>query len=314
MARIRSIHPGFFSDDIYAFLSDSAQAFVIGLWTECDDQGIFEWNPGKLKLRLRPGKDGSVDPILEELEAANCIKSYELDGRKYGLVRNFKDFQRPKKPNSTYFMPPEFRTYTSSRHQSSELDKVEAPSVPNSTQLNDTQFRTSGEMLNQRERNRRGIGEGEEDGGDKGTGKGKGKDAREPRSPGPDPDPILSSGKDVLEETLREAAGWQTNKSRKLAITGPIQELLDRGVSLEYDVLPVVRMCATTCKTPSWMYFLPAILEAYANRLKAATGPPPTTGAMSHEEAERIRKREEARRIIEEHNAKAIANGQQPSP
>jgi hypothetical protein len=280
-------------------LSDAAQAFIIGLWTECDDQGIFEWNPGKLRLRLRPGKDGPVDPILEELEAANCIMSYELDGRKYGLVRNFRDFQRPKKPNSTYFMPPEFRTYTSSKHRSSELDVVEEAPVPKKS-----------EIVNQREGERERE---REDGGDSRKGKGKGKDARA-QARSPDPDPILSSGKSDLEENLREAAGWQKNTSRKLALIGPIQELLDRGVSLEYDILPVVRMCAPTAKTPSWMYFLPAILEAYANRLKAATGPPPTTGAMSHEEAERIRKREEARQFIEEHNAKAIANGQQPSP
>lgn len=111
MARIRSIHPGLFTDDAFAALSERAQIFLIGLWTEADDQGAFEWNAAKLRMRLRPIKDGDVDPILEELAAANTIKSYELAGRKYGAIRNFRKWQRPRKPNSVYPMPSELHPY-----------------------------------------------------------------------------------------------------------------------------------------------------------------------------------------------------------
>jgi hypothetical protein len=130
MARIRSIHPGFFTDEVYAFLSSDAQILLIGIWTECDDQGAFDFNPGKLKLRLRPGKDGSVIPLLDELKAANCIMSTELDGRQVGLVRNFMAYQRPKKPKLIFFIPDKFRTYLGSHNDSSEPDDDELESVP----------------------------------------------------------------------------------------------------------------------------------------------------------------------------------------
>jgi len=152
MARIRSVHPGLFTDEAFVGLSADAQVFFIGLWTEADDQGVFEWKPLQLKMRLRGGKDGPVEPILEELRAANCIASYELSDRKYGVVRNFRRFQRPKKPNCIHLLPDEFRTYAglnspqfrtgdgSSRsstepeglngHDSTEPERVKEPPVP----------------------------------------------------------------------------------------------------------------------------------------------------------------------------------------
>lgn len=130
MPRIRSVHPGLFTDEAFAGLSDAAQIFVIGLWTECDDQGVFEWKPITLRMRLRPTKDGSVEPLLAELEAANLIRSFEHDARKYGAVRNFRKFQRPKKPNSIHLLPSEFRTYVGSVPPSSEPRDDERPPIP----------------------------------------------------------------------------------------------------------------------------------------------------------------------------------------
>lgn len=121
MARIRSIHPGIFSDPEFASLSDAAQIFYLGLLTEADDNGVFDWNPAKLRIRLRPGKDGAVDALLSELVASDKVRSYELDGRKHGVVRNFRKFQRPKKPKSWFVIPPEFRTYAGLDEASSEL-------------------------------------------------------------------------------------------------------------------------------------------------------------------------------------------------
>jgi hypothetical protein len=141
MARIRSVHPGLFTDEVFVQLSDAAQVFFIGLWTEADDQGAFEWKPVTLKMRIRPASIIPVEPLLEELEAAGCIKQYAIGGKKYGAVRNFCRFQRPKKPNSTHPIPDEFRTYTASSATGSEPDigkralgsppiPLEAASVP----------------------------------------------------------------------------------------------------------------------------------------------------------------------------------------
>jgi hypothetical protein len=43
----------------------------------------------------------SIHPGLW-IEAAGIILKYEMAGKSYGAVRNFCQFQRPKKPNSTY--------------------------------------------------------------------------------------------------------------------------------------------------------------------------------------------------------------------
>lgn len=111
MARIRSIHPGLYSDPEFAALSDAAQTFYLGLLTEADDQGIFEWKPNTLRIRLRPLKDGPVDGLLSELMAAEKIVSGEIEGRKLGAIRNFRKFQRPKSPNAIYPITPEWRIY-----------------------------------------------------------------------------------------------------------------------------------------------------------------------------------------------------------
>jgi hypothetical protein len=102
MARIRSIHPGLWTDETYVALSMPARLLFLGIWNECDDMGSFEWSPLKLKMRLLPADN--VDPVelLDELTAARCIMPYDAEGKRYGAVRNFCQYQRPKKPTSVY--------------------------------------------------------------------------------------------------------------------------------------------------------------------------------------------------------------------
>jgi hypothetical protein len=129
MARIRSIHPGLFTDEAFVILSDAAQIFFLGLWTEADDQGVFEWKPMSLRMRLRPTKDGPVEPLLAEIVAAERILRFEMGGRHYGAIRNFRKYQRPKKPNAIHPITEEIRTYVALTAPSSELDDVEDAQV-----------------------------------------------------------------------------------------------------------------------------------------------------------------------------------------
>ncbi len=130
MARIRSIHPGLFSDPEFADLTDAAQVFYLGLLTEADDQGVFEWKPTTLRIRLRPTKDGPVEGLLSELEAANKVVSYEIDGRKYGAIRKFTQWQRPKSPKSWHPIPDHFRSYAGSSGAISEITDPQPPPIP----------------------------------------------------------------------------------------------------------------------------------------------------------------------------------------
>lgn len=130
MARIRSVHPGLFTDEAFASLSADAQVLLIGLWTEADDQGVFEWKPITIRMRLRPTKDGAIDPLLSELEAANCIRHVEIGGRQLGAIRNFRKYQRPKSPKEVHIIDAETRNYVGLSRAISESDHVEPPPIP----------------------------------------------------------------------------------------------------------------------------------------------------------------------------------------
>ena len=109
MARIRSIHPGLFTDE--AFMSLLARVVLPGLWTECDDQGLFAWKPQTLKARLLPGDNADMALVLAELEAADFIRAFSQGGKAFGAVRNFRKYQRPKKPSCVHALPVELRAY-----------------------------------------------------------------------------------------------------------------------------------------------------------------------------------------------------------
>src|ERR1700674_3693235 len=130
MARIRSVHPGFFTDEAVMGLSCDAQIFLIGLWTEADDQGVFEWKPVTLRARLRPSKDGCVESVLAELAQARCIRGFDHDGRQFGAIRNFCKYQRPKRPNNRFVVPPDLRTWVGLVDPGTEQSGVEGDAVP----------------------------------------------------------------------------------------------------------------------------------------------------------------------------------------
>lgn len=99
MARIRSVHPGLASDEAFMSMSMAAKAAWSLLWTECDDAGVFEWKPIVLKARIFPADNVDFTAVLAEYEALNCVRRVELEGKAYGVVRNFGKFQRPKNPS-----------------------------------------------------------------------------------------------------------------------------------------------------------------------------------------------------------------------
>ncbi len=102
MSRIRSIHPGIWTDEEFVGLSSFARLLFIGIWNECDDKGLFVWSPLQLKMRVLPADNVDAGALLDELAASNSVRKYEIGGKSYGAVRNFAKFQRPKKPNDIH--------------------------------------------------------------------------------------------------------------------------------------------------------------------------------------------------------------------
>lgn len=141
MSRIRSIHPGLWTDEEFVTLSAHARLLFMGLWNECDDKGTFEWKPLTLKMRILPADNVDVAALMAEIEGVGAICRYEVDGKKFGAVRNFCKFQRPKKPNDIHPASPQILAYVGSN---SEPSCTEEQFVPN-------QLPTGGEIAPQME-------------------------------------------------------------------------------------------------------------------------------------------------------------------
>ena len=130
VARIRSIHPSLFSDEAFVTLSDAAKWFFIGLWTEADDRGVFEWKPITLKMRIAPASTLLADPLLSEMEQLDRIRRYEIDGHQYGAIRNFTKYQRPKFPKYRFPITDDIRSYITPGDSITEIDHDDGTPVP----------------------------------------------------------------------------------------------------------------------------------------------------------------------------------------
>lgn len=128
MARIRSVHPGLFTDEAWVSCSPMARILVIGLWTEADDQGAFEWKPIQLKMRVLPADAADVSALLDEIEANGLIKRFNVGGKVIGAIRNFRRFQRPKTPSNTFDLTDEMRLYVG-------LPVADAPAFPQNGEI-----------------------------------------------------------------------------------------------------------------------------------------------------------------------------------
>lgn len=90
------------------------------LWTECDDQGVFEWKPVVLKARILPADNVNFDEILQEYLSLGVVMSFTVGGKQYGTIKNFRKYQRPKKPNKVHPNTPESETFACLPDESSE--------------------------------------------------------------------------------------------------------------------------------------------------------------------------------------------------
>jgi hypothetical protein len=131
MPRIRSIHPGFLTDEAVMDLTVGcplAPLFLVGLWIQSDDHGIFEWKPLTMKARILPAISGDIASIFEALQGANVILKFSVNGRDYGAIRNFCRFQRPKSPKYAHPMPTEIGNYVGFANEKPEPEDDEGGS------------------------------------------------------------------------------------------------------------------------------------------------------------------------------------------
>lgn len=111
MARIRSLHPGQWTDEAFVSCSPFARLLALGLRNEADDNGIFEWKPKMLKMRLLAADDVSVEQLLGELVDSGQVKQFQEEGKLFGAIRNFLKYQRPKAAKAVFPLPAVLRTF-----------------------------------------------------------------------------------------------------------------------------------------------------------------------------------------------------------
>lgn len=144
MSRIRSIHPGLWTDEAFVALSPMARLMLMGIWNECDDAGSFAWSPLTLKMRILPADNADAAALLEEMISTRAIMRYEVAGKIYGAVRNFCQFQRPKKPNSVHPQTPEVAAWVNTDARSTRDGSEAVPNELPTTSVNGRQMEDGG--------------------------------------------------------------------------------------------------------------------------------------------------------------------------
>lgn len=242
MARIRSVHPGLFTDEAFAALSMGARVLLIGLWTEADDQGVFEWNALKLKMRVFPADAVDVAALLLELDSAGVIRQFSSGGRTYAAIRNFRKYQRPKSPKHVHPLPSDLVSFVGLAASTSESNEDEV--IP---------FPQNGEIEPQRE----------EEGCRR-------KDVKKLDEAGARPISNLPSFFEPSQRVI-EALGGDLEDHRWFSQRPRVGEWLKKW-DLELDILPACRRLsasrASKNKTPifSFEFCEGAIADAHASR------------------------------------------------
>jgi hypothetical protein len=110
MARIRSTHPGQWTSGDFLECSPLARLLALALRNVADDHGAFRWKPKTIKAECLPADNCEILDLLEELIRNDQIVKYTIEGKEYGLIKDFTQWQRPKKPKYIHPIPPEFST------------------------------------------------------------------------------------------------------------------------------------------------------------------------------------------------------------
>ena len=109
MARIRTVKPELFRHE--SLFEAEAQTKLplrlcyIGLFTACDREGRFKWQPRALKLDVIPYDDVDFSLALDALMTRGFIVKYELDGCFYGCIPSWHTHQVINNRESASILP-----------------------------------------------------------------------------------------------------------------------------------------------------------------------------------------------------------------
>lgn len=130
MARIRTIKPEFWTSEQVVSCSPIARLLFIGLWSFCDDAGIYPASSMSLKMLVFPGDTLSAketESLINELIQNKLLAKYEVDGKGYWQVTGWhhQKISRPyyKYPPPLHSEDSASKQYISSAHTLLEQGK-----------------------------------------------------------------------------------------------------------------------------------------------------------------------------------------------
>jgi hypothetical protein len=94
--KIRSIHPGFFSDSKVCSLTFPARILWQGLWCFADDYGRGPWLAKAIEGAIFPRDEVDIDALMFEVVDAGLVELYGVDGETFYAIPRWDDYQSPK--------------------------------------------------------------------------------------------------------------------------------------------------------------------------------------------------------------------------
>ena len=103
MARIRTIKPEFWVDDVMVELPFEARLLFIGLWNFVDDEGYIEDKPKRIKMQIFPADDVLIEDSLNALCDSGRLHAFDSDQGPLLQVANWDRHQKINRPTPTRF-------------------------------------------------------------------------------------------------------------------------------------------------------------------------------------------------------------------
>lgn len=155
--KIRSLHPGFFSDAKVCALSFQARLLWQGLWCFADDYGRGPWLPKAIEGAIFPRDEVDIQTLMFEVVDQGLVELYGVDGETFYAIPRWDDYQSPKYKAKTSVPDPS----TLKKARKINPGQIGDKSVPNRGQSAPEFSPGEGEERERRGRGRREGGESE---------------------------------------------------------------------------------------------------------------------------------------------------------
>jgi hypothetical protein len=94
MARIRTIKPDYWTDEVVGECSTSARLLFIATWNFADDNGNLERSAKQLKAKAFPYDSLDVEKLIVELLDAGLLVEYQHDDKIFLHIKGFDKHQK----------------------------------------------------------------------------------------------------------------------------------------------------------------------------------------------------------------------------